>query len=132
MRRAVVPDYAEWLPHGLCSETGLTDLFYPEGSHGHQLADTYLRARTLCAQCPVQNECLEAAIVSGEVNFGIWGGYSPRDRRRIAAGGPPSNPLAGACERCGWGECRCIAGKTLTRPVIHRSGPRVRAISRVK
>jgi len=30
----------------------------------------------------VQNDCLEYALVNGE-KFGIWGGLSERERRRI-------------------------------------------------
>lgn len=39
-------------------------------------------AKTACGRCPVKNECLEFALSNGE-KFGIWGGASERERRRI-------------------------------------------------
>jgi len=47
----------------------------------------YKLARQLCSQCPVQNLCLEYAIVAEET-FGVWGGLTPRERRmmRVARG----------------------------------------------
>ena len=39
-------------------------------------------AKALCATCPVQRECLEFALVNSE-KFGIWGGKSSCERRRI-------------------------------------------------
>lgn len=48
-------------------------------------------ARAVCAACPVRPDCLEWAITNGE-HFGVWGGTSERERRRIrrrlAAGDP--------------------------------------------
>lgn len=45
------------------------------------------RARTTCAQCPVQVECLDAAVDTPQVDdFGIWGGSSPRQRRPLRKG----------------------------------------------
>jgi WhiB family transcriptional regulator, redox-sensing transcriptional regulator len=53
-----------------------------EGSGTH-----YKLARQLCSECPVQDLCLEFALVSEE-QFGVWGGLSPRERRmmRVAKG----------------------------------------------
>lgn len=39
-------------------------------------------AKTYCARCPVRVECLEAAIVGGD-RFGVRGGLSERERRRL-------------------------------------------------
>lgn len=41
------------------------------------------KARALCGRCPVRRECGQWAISQGEVD-GVWGGMSPRDRRRRA------------------------------------------------
>lgn len=39
-------------------------------------------ARFLCrAVCPVQRECLKAAL-SGEEGWGVWGGYTAPERDR--------------------------------------------------
>lgn len=39
-------------------------------------------AKAVCAACLVRVECLEYALAHGE-KFGIWGGYSERERRRL-------------------------------------------------
>ena len=43
----------------------------------------YDYARSICAICPVQRDCLEWAIGAGE-DQGLWGGKSPDQRRRLA------------------------------------------------
>lgn len=39
-------------------------------------------ARRVCAGCPVRESCLEYALANNE-KFGVWGGKSERERRRI-------------------------------------------------
>ena len=52
------------------------DLFFPERG-----AST-LEAKSVCSNCEVRADCLEYALVNGE-KFGIWGGMSERERRRL-------------------------------------------------
>ena len=52
------------------------DLFFPERGASTRTA------KSICRECTVREECLEFAIVSSE-KFGIWGGLSERERRRI-------------------------------------------------
>ncbi len=52
------------------------DLFFPEKGASQR------EAREVCAECVVRSECLEFALQNGE-KFGIWGGFSERERRRI-------------------------------------------------
>ncbi len=52
------------------------DLFFPERGASTRTA------KGICRECSVKNECLEFAIVSSE-KFGIWGGMSERERRKI-------------------------------------------------
>jgi WhiB family redox-sensing transcriptional regulator len=42
----------------------------------------YRMAKELCAKCPVNNLCLEYAMVAGE-EYGVWGGLSPDERKRM-------------------------------------------------
>ena len=52
------------------------DLFFPErGASTRQ-------AKGICRECVVREDCLEFAITSSE-KFGIWGGMSERERRKI-------------------------------------------------
>ena len=52
------------------------DLFYPERG------GTPARARAFCDGCAVKAECLAWAISKRET-YGIWGGTSERQRRRL-------------------------------------------------
>lgn len=41
-------------------------------------------AARLCAQCPVQDECLELELrTAGEQTAGVWGSLNERDRRAL-------------------------------------------------
>jgi WhiB family redox-sensing transcriptional regulator len=52
------------------------DLFFPERGASTK------EAKGVCAGCEVRMECLEYALDHGE-KFGIWGGMSERERRRL-------------------------------------------------
>jgi len=55
---------------------GGSGLFFPERGASTR------EAKEVCRSCVVQNDCLEYALQNGE-KFGIWGGMSERERRRI-------------------------------------------------
>jgi WhiB family redox-sensing transcriptional regulator len=42
------------------------------------------RARAICSECPVINDCLQFALTN-DIGYGIWGGQTPTGRKRIAA-----------------------------------------------
>jgi WhiB family redox-sensing transcriptional regulator len=44
-------------------------------------------AKTVCSTCRVRDTCLAAALEHGE-RFGIWGGTSERERRRLRQATP--------------------------------------------
>ena len=52
------------------------DLFFPERGASTK------EAKGVCRGCVVREDCLEYALANGE-KFGIWGGLSERERRRI-------------------------------------------------
>jgi WhiB family redox-sensing transcriptional regulator len=52
------------------------DLFFPERGASTR------EAKDVCRGCVVRIDCLEYALANGE-KFGIWGGMSERERRRI-------------------------------------------------
>ena len=52
------------------------DLFFPERGASTK------EAKEVCRGCVVREDCLEYALQNGE-KFGIWGGMSERERRRI-------------------------------------------------
>jgi WhiB family transcriptional regulator, redox-sensing transcriptional regulator len=50
---------------------------YVRGARGN-----YDAARALCADCPVRQECLEAALTDTDL-MGLWGGTTETERREI-------------------------------------------------
>lgn len=52
------------------------ELFFPERGASTR------EAKEVCKGCAVREACLEYALTTGE-KFGIWGGLSERERRRI-------------------------------------------------
>lgn len=52
------------------------DLFFPERGASTK------EAKRVCSACVVRTDCLEYALENGE-KFGIWGGMSERERRRV-------------------------------------------------
>lgn len=70
---------ATWHTEAICR--GLpAETFYHHSSNS--IAEG--RAKAICARCPVRADCLDDAIATGEVEFGIFGGLTPPERRRLA------------------------------------------------
>lgn len=66
-----------WMAEANCA--GLDpELMFP----GRGDTETLQAAKVVCAECPVKQQCLDYAIENGE-HFGVWGGTSERERRRI-------------------------------------------------
>jgi WhiB family redox-sensing transcriptional regulator len=64
-----------WRLDALCAETD-PEAFFPEKGGSTR------EAKRVCTGCPVRAECLEFALANDE-RFGIWGGLSERERRRL-------------------------------------------------
>lgn len=58
------------------------DIWFPGRSKGPNGAN---EAKAICAGCPVRKECLDYAL-ENEMEYGIWGGTSPTERRRMTNG----------------------------------------------
>ncbi|MFD8577199.1 WhiB family transcriptional regulator [Streptomyces virginiae] len=67
----------DWQAQGLCAQTD-PESFFPE-----QGGSTF-QAKKVCGACDVRAQCLEYALANNE-RYGIWGGTSERERRRITA-----------------------------------------------
>ena len=65
----------EWQEQALCAETD-PEAFFPEKGGSTR------EAKRICKACAVRDECLEYALEHDE-RFGIWGGLSERERRRL-------------------------------------------------
>ncbi|EXF24368.1 transcription factor WhiB [Nesterenkonia sp. AN1] len=64
-----------WQVDALCAQTD-PEAFFPE--KGGSTRD----AKKVCGACNVKQECLEYALGNDE-RFGIWGGLSERERRKL-------------------------------------------------
>lgn len=75
-----VVDTPTWLDHAWQDRARCLgvepELFYP------QKGDSLEPAKRICASCPVQRDCLQYALEHNE-RYGIWGGTSERERRRL-------------------------------------------------
>ena len=64
-----------WQTDALCAQTD-PEAFFPE--KGGSTRD----AKRICTTCEVKAQCLDYALQNDE-RFGIWGGLSERERRRL-------------------------------------------------
>nr|WP_322767293.1 WhiB family transcriptional regulator [Frankia sp. Cr1] len=71
----VFADPPEWQERALCAQTD-PEAFFPEKGGSTR------EAKRICSGCEVRDECLEYALEKDE-RFGIWGGMSERERRRL-------------------------------------------------
>jgi WhiB family redox-sensing transcriptional regulator len=66
---------ADWQERALCAQTD-PEAFFPEKG------GTTREAKQICLGCEVKAECLAAAL-DGDERFGVWGGMSERERRKL-------------------------------------------------
>jgi WhiB family transcriptional regulator, redox-sensing transcriptional regulator len=72
----------KWKLHAVCRKGVDPELFFGRpDSKVPMNRQTVTKARTYCFSCPVQNDCLVYAM-RGDEDFGIWGGFTPEERRR--------------------------------------------------
>ena len=64
-----------WQEQALCAQTD-PEAFFPEKGGSTR------EAKKVCTGCDVRSECLEYALQNDE-RFGIWGGLSERERRKL-------------------------------------------------
>jgi len=69
----IIPE--PWAKDALCAQTD-PEAFFPEKGGSTKAA------KKICASCDVAEQCLEYALRT-EQRFGIWGGLSERERRRL-------------------------------------------------
>jgi WhiB family redox-sensing transcriptional regulator len=69
-------DAQPWRIDAICNQTD-PDAFFPDKGESSRAA------KRVCAGCPVREACLNYALVHQE-RFGVWGGLSERERRKLA------------------------------------------------
>ena len=68
-----------WPSEARCKQ-GPKDALFVRGAQQHQ-------AKQACLACPVRTECLAEAL-DNEIEWGVWGGMTERERRALLAKRP--------------------------------------------
>ena len=69
------PSEGGWRQQALCAETDPEEFFA-------EIGGSTRIAKQICGACEVRPECLSHALANDE-RFGVWGGLSERERRRL-------------------------------------------------
>lgn len=74
----------DWHDQAACSGQPIEVFFIQQtpGITQQQRARLEQPAKTICSTCPVQPDCLEWAVLA-KVQFGIFGGLNPTERKQL-------------------------------------------------
>src|SRR6266498_66573 len=75
----------QWRQRAACRDRD-PELWFPKFG---TTRERVLEAKSICFGCPVRVTCLEYSQTQ-QIPFGIWGGYSAKQRWRMRRGEPPS------------------------------------------
>ena len=67
----------DWRNDAACSGAD-DEFFFPVAEEGPMVE----RAKSICAACPVLEECLQYALATNQTE-GVWGGMTGSERRRL-------------------------------------------------
>ncbi|MFB7673126.1 WhiB family transcriptional regulator [Kitasatospora purpeofusca] len=70
----------DWRHGAVCREED-PELFFPIGNTGPALLQIE-EAKAVCRRCPVLEQCLQWALLTGQ-DAGVWGGMSEDERRAM-------------------------------------------------
>ncbi|MFC4942782.1 WhiB family transcriptional regulator [Pseudonocardia sp. GCM10023141] len=77
-----VSETYDWQLHGACRGMDSAFFFHPEGERGLARAGREARAKLVCSECPVLEQCRHHALAAHEP-YGVWGGLSESERDLI-------------------------------------------------
>lgn len=124
----------DWLDNAACKLLGMDPTWWFPAR-----GDSTEPARTVCRSCPVREDCATAALANNE-RFGIWGGMSERERRRVRRAMYRANGRVIVCVVCGDDfraplngpaacycseECRRVGANARQHEYYNRNGRRV-------
>lgn len=75
----------QWQELALCAQVD-AETFFPDKANAARARE----AKKVCSACEVRVQCLEYALANHE-RYGIWGGLSERERRRLRHKGAPKS-----------------------------------------
>lgn len=67
-----------WHDDAACHDK--TELFFPERYESHA---TITKAKQICADCPVREQCLDYALQLPHPWHGVYAGLTPRQRMKL-------------------------------------------------
>jgi WhiB family transcriptional regulator, redox-sensing transcriptional regulator len=76
-----------WQQHGLCRSVDAA-VFFPPSTHFEHKPEREARedrAKEICAECTVREQCLDYALAVREPH-GVWGGTSEQERKQMLGG----------------------------------------------
>jgi WhiB family redox-sensing transcriptional regulator len=81
-RLSIIRTDERWKDKAACRGLDET-IFFPERDGkpiigGRRIYD---KARVICAKCPVRVNCLQYAFHFNMIEFGMWGGLAPHERK---------------------------------------------------
>ena len=79
---ASLDGFWSWQARGAGRAAGVGLFFSPEGEREPARQAREQVAKAICARCPVVDVCAAYAVAVRE-RYGVWGGLSEADRRRI-------------------------------------------------
>jgi len=81
-RRVIIEPNTKWKDKALCIGMD-ADIFFPErdGQPIQGGRGIYSKARKVCERCPVRAECLNYAFHFNMIEFGMFGGMAPKERK---------------------------------------------------
>lgn len=74
----------DWRSAAACRDVADAEIFFPAAEAGPAYEAQVAAAKTVCAGCPVQAECLHDALI--RIPDGVAGGLSAEERRTYRAG----------------------------------------------
>ena len=77
-----VADIWEWQLQGSCRDADPTLFFHPEGERGPARRNRDATAKSICAGCPVLEQCRSHALTVREP-YGVWGGLTEDEREAM-------------------------------------------------
>lgn len=77
--RPLVP-YWDWQRHALCRGMDVSLFCSPSGERGERRRAREEKARAVCMNCPVREDCARTALHRGE-QYGMWGGLTEQERQ---------------------------------------------------
>lgn len=82
--RRPVAEVWDWQLNGSCRNVADSVFFVPDNATRRTRRQREVEAKAICARCPVRPRCAAYALATREP-YGIWGGLTEAERRRLLA-----------------------------------------------